>query len=422
MPIKRGTLNLIILSQSLGMISMTVFQNGFMLTFLSALGLSQATILALLALPQLMFFLLILPFAFLSDRMSKKKVGIWGHGCCIGGFLILWLAPLFSSSHEISMYFGIGLFGAGAAIFGSSWFALLKPIVPEEIRGRFFGTLRASWQIVAIVFTFLTTLVLQEESSPFVFQTILGIITLFLVIRLVLYLRIPEVPQPSEKESLWHSLKFIIKIPGYLQFCCYLFLLMLFVGNVPWIFNLLEQQYLGFSDDEIVLMGNFLAGGFLLGFYFGGKSVDRWGTRPVFLSIHFLFGIVLFAFISRAWMPLPSTFFLGLLTTIFGICLAASSVASSTEMMLLIPNENVSLSTALNVALTAGGTALSGILAGQILDLQILNTSWQLWGEPMNELDSILLGCGTMVLLLVVTLGLIPSVTGQRQLYPVNRL
>ncbi|MBF0279722.1 MAG: MFS transporter [SAR324 cluster bacterium] len=412
----------VILGQCAGMLSMLVFQNGFMLAFLSYREMSSANILFLLALPQLMFFLCLLPAAYLSDQVGKKKLGVFGQILSVLGFLILLLSSLFSIQSEWGMFIGIALFGLGTATFASNWFALLKPIVPEEIRGRFFGKMRASWQTSAIVFTFLSTLVLAKNSSSAVYHSIIASIIIFLIIRLFLYLKIPELEHNTEKLSFVSSLRFMLKIPGYLQFCCYLFLLMLFVGGVPWMLNLLEKQYLGFTDNELVLMGNFLAIGSLAGFYFGGKIVDHWGTRPVFLLIHFLFGSVLFLFAVRSWIPFPLMITLGFLTSIYGFCLAASSIASAAEMMLLIPKENVSLTTALNTCMTAGGSALSGILAGKILDFEILSKQWQMWGHTMNEYDTILLGSAMMVMLLVVTLGLIPSVTGQRQMFPVNRV
>ena len=59
---------------------------------------------------------------------------------------------------------------------------------------------------------------------------------------------------------------------------------MLFTGACPMIFSLLEKDVLGFSDDRIVLIGNLMALGGMLGFVLGGRMVDRFGTKYVFYA------------------------------------------------------------------------------------------------------------------------------------------
>ena len=50
------------------------------------------------------------------------------------------------------------------------------------------------------------------------------------------------------------------------------------------IFSLLEKDVLGFSDDRIVLIGNLMALGGMLGFVLGGRMVDRFETKYVFYA------------------------------------------------------------------------------------------------------------------------------------------
>ena len=59
--------------------------------------------------------------------------------------------------------------------------------------------------------------------------------------------------------------------------------------------------------------------------------------------------------------------------------------------------------------LFSGGTGLSGILSGKALELEVFSASWTLLGQNMTNYDVILLIFATMVLLMTVTLGLIPS-------------
>jgi hypothetical protein len=50
------------------------------------------------------------------------------------------------------------------------------------------------------------------------------------------------------------------------------------------------------------------------------------------------------------------------------------------------------------------------VLSGQALELGLLSDSWSWFGQAMSRYDGLLMLCGSMVLLMTVTLGLIPSV------------
>ena len=86
--------------------------------------------------------------------------------------------------------------------------------------------------------------------------------------------------------------------------------------------------------------------------------------------------------------------------------------------LMVKPSMRVLLATAFNVTLVGGGMALSAILCGQVIRLGVLNKSWTLFGQAMSEYDALILGAGIMVVLLVVTLGLIPSVIRKAQWVP----
>ncbi|MCP4107431.1 MAG: MFS transporter [Desulfobacteraceae bacterium] len=416
----KKTMRLIIMTQCAGMISLLLFNNGFILTYLSKLGIPSSRILFFLSLPYLISFLLTTPFAFISDRFGKKKVGTMGLiGTVIGLFLLTVAGNLPNQLTNWAVGAGITIFGIGFAIFMSGWFALLEPIVPPNIRGRFFGKLRLSWHLVGIVVTLVITRVLQTYSTPGVYQIILCVIILLSFVWIFSYAQIPEIDKSRPQNiSLRKSFSHVVSIPGYMPFCSYVFLLTLFTGACHLIFGLLEKDVLNFSEYQIVMMGNLLFAGNLIGFYFGGRMIDRYGTKFVFLFCHLSFAVILFLFVGRSIFPLPVIVTVGFLSVCFGSARAATGIAVTTEMMALIPKENKSLSTSLNFTLIAAGTTLSGMISGKAVELNILNKSWKLFGLTMSEYDTLLLGCGIMVILLIVTLGLIPSVIKKAQWIP----
>jgi MFS family permease len=168
----------------------------------------------------------------------------------------------------------------------------------------------------------------------------------------------------------------------------------------------------------VVLLANLgLAGGFV-GFVLGGHFVDRFGTRYVFLFCHFGFGACLLGFPLREIMPLPTMVWIGVLHVLVGLIGGASSIAMSTELLALIPKTNTSVATSLCISLTLGATSLSSLIAAWALDLDLLNDSWRFVGHGMSAYDSILLLYGGMVVLMVVTLGLVPSVLHKAEWRP----
>ena len=408
----KKTMRVIIMAQCTGTLGNLIFSNGILLAYLAEMGMASATILQLLALPTLIGFFFLMPAAYWSDRFGMKKLGTLGLLATVLGFALIILAGQFSPmASNILIGAGIAIFGLGFAFFSSNWFALLKPLIPPQIRGRFFGKVRMAFQAVAICFGLAVTVILDKYTGIQVYQAILVVVLLLLIIRIFFYLKIPGTNQSQPTESSFlQACKTIVRIPGYVPFCSYAFLLCLFTRACPWIFGLLEKDVLHFNGSQLVLMGNLLFGGSLAGFYLGGKLIDRYGTKPVFLLCHFSYGLILFLFLFRGFFPWPVIVTVGLLTICFGMVQAASSIGLTTELMALIPQTNKSLSTALNLSLINGGTALSAFICSKTIDLSILNTSWQFFGQTMSEYDSLLLGCGLMIVLLIVTLGLIPSV------------
>ena len=112
----------------------------------------------------------------------------------------------------------------------------------------------------------------------------------------------------------------------------------------------------------------------------------------------------------RSLLPGKIIVIVGILTLLFGLVQAASGIAMTSETLVLIPQANKSLATGLWFTLYSGGAGLSGILSSKALELNLINPEWSLFGLQMSSYDGLLLMFGTMVLLMTVTLGLIPSV------------
>ena len=418
--VQRSGMRNVIAAQCFNSFALLAFSNGLVLVFLTALGVSGPRTVAYLALPFLGDSLFRLLFALVADRYGKKRVGFIGSALMGVGFVIIALAgSMPAPTAEMVTVTGIAVYALGIAVAASSWFALLSPIVPESLRGRFFGRLRLSWQTCGIAFTAICALFLSKDSPISAYQVVFGVIALALGIRLFFYARVPEMESARQhSDSLRESFRDTMQADGYVSFCAYVFLLSLFTAGCPSLFGLIEKRVMNLGDNVVVWVGSLLMVGSVVGYFAGGKIVDRYTTKPAFLGCHFGYGAILLLFLARGCVPGSTVAVIGLAHFLFGFVFAVSSVSISTEMLALIPAENKSLSTSLCMALMKGGGGLSGVMSAWALNLGFLKDDWTLWGQPMSSYDAILLVYAAMVVLLVVTLGLVPSVLNKSQWVP----
>ncbi len=265
----KHAIRMILITTSLGGMSYLSFNNGLLLAYFSFLGIPSSTILILLALLPLSQFVFMIPFSYLSDTYGKKLIGNFGMVLSIIGFFLMAIASVFPEEYRtLVVGLGTGVFGTGSALIIGNWFALLHPIIPENIRGRFFGRLCLTWQSIGIIFTLVVIYILEQYPTLGMYQAVIGVIAILMALRMVYYQRIPELDKIQPKrETFRKSFLKVLAIPEYLSFCAYCFLLTLFTGACPQIFNLIEKDVLHLSKVEMVFIGNLLVVGALAGFF-----------------------------------------------------------------------------------------------------------------------------------------------------------
>ena len=402
-------------------IATTLFTNSFMLLYLAKLGVPSERILLYLAIPVFVSIFSLVAFAQWIEKLGKILTAVLGLSLGTLAMLMLIVAGFFPARFvEPLIILSMCMFGIGSGMFDDCWFPLLSPIVPAESRGCFFGNNRLIYQTGAIAFTFFATWMLGKDSSLGVFQALFAFVVLLRVFGIVMFSKIPELERrhPEPGATLWVSLLQVLGKGEYLAFCAYVFLLSLFTGACLSIFCLLAKDTLKMTAGQVLLIGNLATVGALFGFFLGGRLVDRIGTKYVFMSCHFSFALILISFLLRDLMPVPLLGYVGGLSLIFGLIQASSGVAISAEMLAIIPEDNKPMATAVNLSLLYLGVSLSGIFPSQMLKMGMFSHSWRMFGCEMGPYDSLLLICGVMVLLLVVTLGLVPSVIRRPALAP----
>ena len=397
-----------------------IFSSSMLLLFLTMIQMDRVGTLLCLSIPALFAMVFQTPFAHWADRRGKKRLGYAGISLMAVAYLGLLASALATSSlARPFVVTAVVIYSLGSCLYTSGWFALMMPMIPEPVRASFFGRMRVTYQFVALGVGLACSALLEWRSSSNVFGGIFVAFLAMILVWLALYGRLPEAEKPVPTlPPFGQALGAVARARGYLPFCAYAFLLALFTGGCPFLFGLIEKTILHLSDGTVALLANVRLMGAILGFYLGGKAVARFGTKPIFLSCHFGFGLVLFAFLWRDAGGGPLLAILGSLEFLFGLVMAASSVAFTVEMYALIPPGSKSLSTSLFITLQGGGAALSGMLAAWAIRLGVFRDAWTLAGAIRSDYDVLLLIYGTLVVVVAVTLGLVPSVVGQAQWMP----
>jgi MFS family permease len=413
---RRSALTRAIIAQTAGIQAMQVIKaNTLFVLYSKSVGISDSLVLFFVGLSDVVPALLVLPAAYFADRVGKKRIGTLGTVLTLVGFAVV--TAVGSVPESVVGYLiglGVAVWALGQACFSAGWISLLSPLILPGERGRFFGSLRVSWQLVAVAYAGLASLVLAQRDSTAIYQLLFLIPLVGLAIRVIFYRSVPDVDRggATHPNPLVVARR-ILKHPGTVPFATYAFILLLFTFAAPQVFALLEKEWLQLGSGTVVLLANVTRVGALVGFWFGGRLVDRHGARPFFVGTHALFGVIISAFAFHSLFGALLVPIYVALHAAFGIVLAVSAIVLTAETLSVSPSADRAFGLAMLLSVQQGGRALSGLLVSALLGLDILNDSWSHGIVEFGRYDSVLLLLGLMTLVMLVTLGLVPSVAGR---------
>ncbi len=396
--------------QCFGVQPQQALSRGLGLLYLYALGLSPQAILILLSGSVLIRGLLSVPAGYFADRIGKKRIGFFGQTLCIAGFGILTSAGWATAGRPrlLLAALGIVLFGAGTALFGAGWIALLSPLIPAQSRGRLLGRLRFARQLAAVGVGSLTAMWMTQTTPLAGFQLLFGLLTVCLVIRLLLYEQIPELEHTAgSRPHVVAALRAILAIPGYRRTCGLVSALFFAVGGIPMLFGLLEIEVLGLGDDEVWWLGVAMLVGHLVGSLAGGSLVDLVGGRRALFISQLAFAGSLMLFLARGMAP---SLLLSAATAsiLFGMTKTTLEITTAAELIGLVPRQHKSLAISTCMSLVYLADSLAGLLIAALLprleSLAVMRQgSWRLPGDiPATSYDLVLIALGGLLVVLLL--------------------
>ncbi len=265
-----------------------------------------------------------------------------------------------------------------------SWSPMMGHIIPEEQRGRFFGTRNALTGVTTLLGTFITGIVLSKYPFETAFTGLFAIgfiSTMISMYFLALHVE-PVVPEPGEtKKSIRSDNSRIFELdirPNLQPFtdpqygsifslsCLAIFIFHIgYSMSVP-IFTLRQVNQLALNNSLIAIIATVTAMTAFLGSYLSGRAADRYGYRYVLF-----FSTLLSVIPPLVWSATSRFDILVLASMLWGFTGNAYLICFTFMVLALAPRSNPSRFVAMNTVI---GNLAGGL--GPILGLFLVKIPW----------------------------------------------
>jgi len=356
--------------------------------FLLQLGASPVEIGMISSIPMMVNLLQPLG-AYLAERSTSRQLyGFYIFGLSRLLWLILALGIAFACWHHTEPHqlvigtLVIVLFTNLMSALGSpSWLSWMAALVPQKLRGRYFGFRNSATNLTNLIAVPLLGLAvsawpggtIQGYGVALLLGVIAGLISLgyqFLMADVNPQEQAKEHQHPEteapETFSLQRSpLKSLLE-PNFLRFLLYFGFWTFAVNISSPFFNLYLLDDLGINVSWVTLYGSLSAGASLLMLVIWGKLADRFGNRPLLIFVGVLVAVTPLLWIGSAnnalylWIGFP------LLHSLSGGTWAAIDLCTNNLQMSVAPKRNQSAYFAIAAAV-AGVSGALGATAGGFL-------------------------------------------------------
>jgi predicted MFS family arabinose efflux permease len=408
-----------ILSACFGSIpQMLARESSVLVLYATLLGANRFLSLTTTSLQYLSVFVLNIPMAYLMERTGKKRLMLPALSLGLLGLLAVAGAGFFPDAGRAVLLGGLIVFSLTLAVYVAGWFPLVQGLVPESQRGRFFGRMRVIWQSLVASVSLVCTWFIGRSASTRTIQLIYFSVAVLVIGRVVFMSRVPEVPRKRDIPSLREQLGRVLSNPGLRRFSAYVFVLYLFSSaTVPLAFVFARLE-LGVPDNYLVLLSACMDSGSILGYYIGGRMVDRYNTRTVFFAAHLALGVLNILFFGIYSYSAITAVLLALLVGCYGLAHSASTIATSSETLALAQKDYLNTSIAFSVAFNYAGIGLSRVISGYLLEAGVAANPWSLLGLQVTNYHTFF-GCyGAILLGSFVLVFLIPPLRTKRRQLP----
>lgn len=362
-----------------------VFLTGFALY----LGMDEFMIGLLGAMPFMVAVFQVPASHLMEKRGGRKKVWFWSSAIARVTWLpvlIAALLPISPASLKILIVLCLILFSCACnSVSSVSWLSLMSDLVPEDIRGRFFGIRNMLCSAAGMMALVLFGNSLDYLKSHFQEGLALGFSIIFAsaVFSGVWSLRfLRRVAEPQGKKTVangsFRENAFLpLKDANFRRFVLFAFAWNFSVHFAAPFFTLFFLRDMGYSYTFVAALNMTAALADLLGMRLWGGVSDKVRNKPIIRL-----GTLVTAFIPLAWMLVTpqSRAFPIFINTVAGLFWAGINLCMNNMLLQVSPKENKALYLSAYNTIAGLGVAVSPVIAGAVLkSLAGSNTSFLSW-------------------------------------------
>lgn len=272
------------------------------------------------------------------------------------------------------------VFQAANSTLWASWMA---DVVPDHVRGRYFGARTGIAGVVGTVANLSAGWYLDRVAAPFGFQVVLTVGVVSAAISVLLYLTHYDPPTPRESASLGSVFRTPLADPNFRRFLLFAVYWQFAVFlSAPFVFPyFLDQLRLTFT--QIAVWSAIAATAALLTTSVWGRLADRFGNKAVLAIGTFVAGVAL----PACWIlaGITGRIFYIWLSAIFDAVAWGAIGPAIFNLALASAPRGKRMSFIAMYALGSGVAGfLGGLLSGPLLLLLQPLASWNLWGVQLT--------------------------------------
>ncbi len=281
----------------------------------------------------------------------------------LGNQAAIWAALVVFFIQRLAIHYGM-----------TAFHPLVADLLPAPIRGRFFGAMRGSFQITALIVSVAAGLLLGDDPAYVMFYILFVVMTLASFVRPALFfIKLPD-PQISEHSTVEPLSKTIsrpfkdVPFRHFLMFWAYL----VFALNLGRPFTVpYMKQDLNFPSSITIYASSLLVLGMAISLVRWGRLADKLGNRLVFLLnvVIIAVSMVVLAFVPHYdASPVGAVIVSVIAITLLGIAIGGLGIGHTVRNMHAAPPRNRGAYMSAFFVTNGVVSAITSSLAGYILD------------------------------------------------------
>ena len=409
-------LNRFVIEGSLNTVFGTLIGGAFLVGFALALGAEDSHIGMLAAMPPLLNLVQILGSYLVQRVGSSKKVCLITSALFRLAWLFIALMPMLvmgelqSATGIVVLILAIAVASLFASLSGIAWMSWVTPLVPETVRGRFFGfrnmIASLTGMLIALAAGRFIDFWQTTHSDPTAmisgYSLMFGVAVLFGFLGLLVLSRVSDVravPSPTG-DSFLSQLRKPIQDSGFRRWIIFAACWSFSVGVASPFFSVYMIRTLAIPFSLIATLG-LVSGMFnTFGMRLWGSVIDEIGSKTLLLVCSIVGGGLPLLWLLATPDNIGILWFINVLT---GLAWSGIGLSTSQLLMSAAPREGSSVYFAVFAAITGLSGAVAPLAGGSLVQLL-----------PPMQLDTVTISSVQMIFVITASLRLLSLVLLQR--------